>query len=138
MRVLAPHRGLFPAPHCGLPMRWPQENASREFAHEKISALIKARQERGWLVTFLGEGLDVAKLGTSLGTYPSSVAAYAGGDGLRAAGVVLASSSSRYAKSVGNIRRAQASGALTPEERAPRVGEGGNSAAGFVPHGSIP
>jgi Mg-chelatase subunit ChlD len=32
-----------------------QENASREFTHEKITALIKARQERGWLVTFLGD-----------------------------------------------------------------------------------
>src|SRR5262249_27597828 len=29
------------------------ENASREFSHEKITELIKTRQERGWLVTFL-------------------------------------------------------------------------------------
>src|SRR5215470_13464968 len=69
-----------------------QENASREFTHEKISALIKARQEQGWLVTFLGEGLDVAKQGTILGAHASSVAAYASGAGLRAAGMVLASS----------------------------------------------
>jgi len=94
-----------------------QENASREFTHEKISTLIKARQEQGWLITFLGEGLDVAKQGTNLGAYASSVAAYAGGAGLRAAGMVLASSSGRYAKSAGNVRRAQASAALTPEER---------------------
>src|SRR5262249_52549006 len=44
-----------------------QENASREFSHEKISALLKARQEQGWLVTFLGKGLEVAKQGTNLG-----------------------------------------------------------------------
>jgi Mg-chelatase subunit ChlD len=94
-----------------------QENASREFTHEKISTLLKARQEQGWLVTFLGEGLDVAKQGTNLGTNASSVAAYAGGAGLRAAGMVLASSSARYAKSAGNVKRAQASAALTPEER---------------------
>ena len=94
-----------------------QENASCEFSHEKISALIKARQERGWLVTFLGEGLDVAKQGTSLGTYAGSVAAYAGGAGLREAGKVLAASSVRYAKAAGSIRRAQANAALTPEER---------------------
>jgi uncharacterized protein YegL len=94
-----------------------QENASREFTHENISALLKARQEQGWLVTFLGEGLDVAKQGTSLGARAGGVAAYAGGAGLRAAGMVLASSSARYAKSAGNVRRAQASAALTPEER---------------------
>src|SRR5262245_10163249 len=29
-----------------------QENASREFSHDKITALIQARRERGWLVTF--------------------------------------------------------------------------------------
>jgi hypothetical protein len=94
-----------------------QENASREFSHEKISALIRVRQEQGWLVTFLGEGLDVAKQGTNLGTHAGSVAAYAGGAGLRAAGKVLAASSVRYAKAAGNIRQAQASAALTPEER---------------------
>src|SRR5258705_9896146 len=75
-----------------------QENASREFSHEKISALLKARQEQGWLVTFLGEGLEVSRQGTNLGTYAGSVAAYAGGAGLRAAGRVLAASSLQYAK----------------------------------------
>ena len=94
-----------------------QENASREFNHEKISALLKARQEQGWLVTFLGEGLEVSKQGTNLGTYAGSVAAYAGGAGLRAAGRVLAASSRRYAKAEGDMRGAQAKAALTPEER---------------------
>jgi Mg-chelatase subunit ChlD len=94
-----------------------QENASREFTHEKISALLKARQEQGWLVTFLGDGLDVAKQGTNLGTNASSVAAYAGGAGLRAAGKVLAAASLRYANAAGDIKGAQAKAALTPEER---------------------
>jgi Mg-chelatase subunit ChlD len=94
-----------------------QENASREFSHEKISALLKARQEQGWLVTFLGDGLEVSRQGTNLGTYAGSVAAYAGGAGLRAAGRVLAASSLRYAKAEGDIRGAQAKAALTPEER---------------------
>jgi hypothetical protein len=47
----------------------------------------------------------------------SSVAAYARGAGLRAAGRVLAASSLRYAKAAGDIGRAQAKAALTPEER---------------------
>jgi len=94
-----------------------QENASREFSHEKISGLLKARQEQGWLVTFLGEGLEVSRQGTNLGTYAGSVAAYAGGAGLRAAGRVLAASSLRYAKAMGDIRGAQAKAALTSEER---------------------
>ena len=60
------------------------ENASREFSHEKITSLIKARQERGWLVTFLGEGLDVARQGTHMGVYAASTASYVGAAGLDA------------------------------------------------------
>jgi Mg-chelatase subunit ChlD len=100
-----------------------QENASREFTHEKISTLLKTRQEQGWLVTFLGEGLEVAKQGTNLGTYAGNVAAYSGGAGLRSAGRVLAASSLRYAKAVGDIRGAQAKAALTPEEREELAGK---------------
>jgi hypothetical protein len=36
-----------------------QKNASREFDHAEITQLIKVSQDKGWLVTFLGEGLDV-------------------------------------------------------------------------------
>jgi hypothetical protein len=100
-----------------------QENASREFTHEKISALIKARQEQGWMVTFLGEGLEVAKQGTNLGALASSVAAYAGGAGLRAVGPALAAASLRYVKAVGDIKGAQAQAALTPEEREALAGK---------------
>lgn len=94
-----------------------QENASREFNHAGILAMIKARQERGWLITFLGEGLDVAQQGVRLGTAAANVAAYAGGAGLRAAGAVLASSHLRYAAATGGFKQAQDAAALTPEER---------------------
>jgi Mg-chelatase subunit ChlD len=94
-----------------------QENASREFNHAGITAMIKARQERGWLVTFLGEGLDVALQGVRLGTAAANVAAYAGGAGLRQAGQVLASSHLRYAAAAGDLRQAQDAAALTPQER---------------------
>jgi Mg-chelatase subunit ChlD len=94
-----------------------QENASREFAHSQITEMIKNRQERGWLITFLGEGLDVAKQGAAIGAMASNVAAYAGGKGLRATGRVMASSNARYAAAIGDVRRAQAKAALTPGER---------------------
>jgi hypothetical protein len=100
-----------------------QENASREFSHEKITALINARQERGWLVTFLGEGLDVAQQGMQMGVYAACTAPYVGGAGLRAAGRVLASSNARYAASVGDLMRAQDEAALTPEERSALTGK---------------
>jgi hypothetical protein len=92
------------------------ENSSVEFTHEKITALIKARQERGWLVTFLGEGLDVARQGMRMGTRSASTASYTGGAGLRAAGEVLAASSVRYCM-VDDFMDAQAAAALTPDER---------------------
>jgi Mg-chelatase subunit ChlD len=99
------------------------ENASREFSHEKITALIKARQERGWLVTFLDEGLDVARQGMQMGVHAASTAPYLGAAGLRAAGQVLASSNARYAAAVGYLMRAQDEAALTPEERSALIGK---------------
>ena len=100
-----------------------QENASREFSHEKISALIKTRQERGWLVTFLGEGLDVAQQGMHMGVLAASTASYVGAAGLRAAGRVMASSNARYAANVGDLMQAQDEAALTPEERSALTGK---------------
>jgi Mg-chelatase subunit ChlD len=94
-----------------------QENDSVEFNHESITSLIKARQEAGWLIMFLGEGLDVAKQGMAMGAPPSTVAAYAGGEGLRAAGRVVAMSTARYAGSAGDVWDALEKAAFTPQER---------------------
>ena len=93
------------------------ENASKEFDHAKITDLIKKRQEAGWLVVFLGEGLDVAKQGAGMGVMAASVASYSGGEGLRAAGRVAAMSTARYLGSVGDIWESLDAAALTPEER---------------------
>jgi len=93
------------------------ENHSREFSHETITSLIKARQERGWMVTFLGEGLDVARQGMAMGAMYNKVAHYAPGEGLRSAGRVMASLSKRYVGTRGDIRRAALKAALLPAER---------------------
>jgi Mg-chelatase subunit ChlD len=93
------------------------ENASREFDHAKITDLVMERQEASWLVVFLGEGLDVAKQGAGMGVTAASVAAYSGGEGLRAAGRVAAMSTARYLGSVGDIWESLDAAALTPEER---------------------
>jgi Mg-chelatase subunit ChlD len=94
-----------------------QENASKEFSRDKITGLINARRNAGWLVTFLGEGLGVARQGLNMGVAGQSVASYQGGAGLRAAGHVIAASSARYAEAIGDVRRAQDDAALTPDER---------------------
>jgi Mg-chelatase subunit ChlD len=93
------------------------ENASKEFSHAKITSLIKARQDAGWLVTFLGEGLNVAKQGMAMGAAMDTVADYLGGRGLRAAGRVVAASAARYVASSGNAQQARAKAALTAKER---------------------
>jgi Mg-chelatase subunit ChlD len=93
------------------------ENASKEFSHDRIKALIDARKERGWLVTFLGEGLDVAQQGVNVGVAQAAVASYVGAAGLRAAGRVLASSHARFFATIGDMAQAQDAAALTPEER---------------------
>jgi hypothetical protein len=89
------------------------ENDSKEFNHAKITGLIKARQDAGWLVVFLGEGLDVAKQGEAMGAAEASVAAYSGGKGLRAAGDVVARVAARSAGVI-EVSRASSSGRIRP------------------------
>jgi len=93
------------------------ENDSKEFNHAKIMGLIKARQDAGWLIVFLGEGLDVAKQGEAMGAAKDNVAAYSGGEGLRAAGGVVARATARYAAMSGDVRQARDKAAFTPKER---------------------
>jgi len=93
------------------------ENDSKEFNHAKITGLIRARQDAGWLIVFLGEGLDVAKQGEAMGAAQASVAAYSGGEGLRAAGGVVFRAAKRYAAMSGDVRQARDKAAFTPKER---------------------
>jgi hypothetical protein len=94
-----------------------QENASREFNHAMITDLLKRRQEAGWLVVFLGEGLDVAKQGVAMGAMAAHVAAYSGREGLHAAGRIAARSTISYAISAGDVWEALDEAAFTAEER---------------------
>jgi Mg-chelatase subunit ChlD len=63
------------------------ENASCGYTLEDIKALIKARQKAGWMVVFLGAGLDVAAQGYALGIAAANdnVVAFQGSAGLRRA-----------------------------------------------------
>lgn len=51
-----------------------QENQSRKHTYESIEALIDDRQEKGWLILFLGAGLASAQQGTRMGIRPANVA----------------------------------------------------------------
>ena len=50
------------------------ENQSRKHTHASISELIQGRQDKGWLILFLGAGLENAQQGTSLGIRAANVA----------------------------------------------------------------
>jgi hypothetical protein len=50
------------------------ENHSRKHTHSSISELIRARQDKGWLIIFLGAGLGSAKQGTAMGVNAENVA----------------------------------------------------------------
>ncbi len=99
-----------------------QENASKEFSFDKIKALIDMKQKDGWLIVFLGEGLDVAKQGASLGTSVGSTASYASAN-LRHVGAVVAASNARF------VASGQSAGDFTAEERAKMAGPGVADAA---------
>ena len=95
-----------------------QENSSLEFNHDGINAMIEARKEQGWMLVFLGDGLNVAKQGAALGTTAANVASYLGGVGLRAAVGVVGQSLSSYASSKGWAGRlATANKGFTAEQR---------------------
>ncbi|WP_197077595.1 VWA domain-containing protein [Hyphomicrobium sp. 99] len=51
-----------------------EENSSRKHNYESIKALISTRQDKGWLVIFLGAGLDSAKQGLAMGISSANVA----------------------------------------------------------------
>jgi len=100
-----------------------QENASRKHTHESISGLIKERQDKGWLLVFLGAGLDVARVGVGLGISTANVASY-GFDAASMQSVArsLSSSTQGYAATADSAGAkswmAAGGGAFTPEQRA--------------------
>jgi hypothetical protein len=51
-----------------------QENRSRKHTYESIEALIADRQEKGWLILFLGAGLASAQQGIRMGIRSANVA----------------------------------------------------------------
>jgi uncharacterized protein YegL len=97
------------------------ENASCGYTLEDIKALIKARQKAGWMVVFLGAGLDVAAQGCALGIAANdNVVAFQGSAGLRKA---LSGITQR-------ILDQYASSQVEDEQRDPLVGEGGDKTKG--------
>jgi VWA domain containing CoxE-like protein len=54
-----------------------EENSSRKHSDESIKALLDNRQEKGWLVIFLGAGLNSARQGMRMGVVSANVASIA-------------------------------------------------------------
>jgi len=53
------------------------ENSSRKHTYESIKALLEERQKKGWLVLFLGAGLESAREGIRMGVQRANVASIA-------------------------------------------------------------
>lgn len=53
------------------------ENSSRKHTYESIKALLEERQKNGWLVLFLGAGLESAREGIRMGVQSANVASIA-------------------------------------------------------------
>ncbi|MGO4682239.1 vWA domain-containing protein [Hyphomicrobium sp. 2TAF46] len=53
------------------------ENSSRKHSYESIKALLDERQKKGWLVLFLGAGLESAREGIRMGVQSANVASIA-------------------------------------------------------------
>ncbi|MFT3733087.1 MAG: VWA domain-containing protein [Hyphomicrobium sp.] len=51
-----------------------EENSSRKHTYESIQALLEDRQKKGWMVLFLGAGLDSAQQGLRMGVPGVNVA----------------------------------------------------------------
>jgi uncharacterized protein YegL len=94
------------------------ENFSQEYNLSAVQEPLKQRQKGGWMVVFLGEGLDVAKQGLDIGARAANTVPYTA-KGLRAFGGVLAMSASNYASTVDfQEQMGAASNAFTDEQKA--------------------
>jgi hypothetical protein len=76
-----------------------EENSSRKHTYESIKALLDERQKKGWMVMFLGAGLDSAQEGLRMGV-PSVNVANIGLDEvhLRASMDAMAETNASYAQ----------------------------------------
>ena len=111
-----------------------QENASRKHTHGSISELIKARQDKGWLVVFLGAGLGSAQQGISLGVMAAHTANIAtDAASLSSVGETVYSMNAGYARNVNaeSAKRWVASGASAMSMSA-RKSMGDKSAGGGI------
>ena len=52
------------------------ENASREFGHSDIKALIEAHKKKGWEFIFLGANIDAVKVGGNIGISADRAVSY--------------------------------------------------------------
>lgn len=94
------------------------ENASRQYNLKTIRAKIKAAEDRGWMVQFLGAGLDIAAQASDMGLSQAKAAAFRGRRGLRASGEAMSSLFSRYAATSGRVQaHSVAFAGWTDEER---------------------
>ena len=73
------------------------ENSSRKHTYESIKALLEDRQKKGWLVLFLGAGLESAREGIRMGVQSANVASIALDEGaLRASMDAMAEANALY------------------------------------------
>jgi len=53
-----------------------EENASRDYKHERINKIINDKKKEGWEILFLAANQDAIKVGTSIGIQPQSCVNY--------------------------------------------------------------
>lgn len=117
------------------------ENASSKHTNASIKELITAKQAAGWLVVFLGAGLDVAAQGAALGVNVGTVASYAkSAAGMQNMASSVRSMSSAYAGAASTMDFVEQA-TFSAEERARMADEGTQvvpspvpGAATAVPH----
>jgi hypothetical protein len=92
------------------------ENASREFTRERLSALLKEKQEKdGWLVIYLGANQDAWAVGQAFGTVAANTMSY-DTKNMKESLASVGAATARYAEAPSpQVGRAQA--AFTPAER---------------------
>ncbi len=104
------------------------ENSSRKYTHASVTALIKARQEAGWLVVFLGAGNLAAAQGLSMGINAGTTASFGtSGAELSATMDSVATMNSGYSstRSLGEARSYAKSAAFSAADRSlMSVGDG--------------
>ncbi len=111
-----------------------EENASREFTLNAITALLKEKEGEGWTIAFLAANIDAFAVGSSMGVQYTNTSNYAvGNEGVLYRNLVQSTVTRSHATASLGVRAASARPLFTKGQQAAMAGSGPGSRSSVPP-----